>query len=131
MSKLSTLDKLLRVVVALPAILFVVMGLRWLIDPAGAALALGMTLLDGLGRSSQMGDTGAYFLTLGAMILLALTTAKRRWFYAPAVVLLVTAVYRLIAWLVHDAALAVQMIGAEVVIASLLLLVASRLSEPA
>lgn len=33
------MNKLLRVLVTLPGILFVVMGLRWITDPAGAALA--------------------------------------------------------------------------------------------
>ena len=38
-----------------------VMGLRWLVDPSGAAAGIGMPVLDGLARSSQIGDLGAFF----------------------------------------------------------------------
>jgi hypothetical protein len=120
---------LLRVLVTLPAILFIVTGLRWAIDPSGAATALGMTLLDGIGRSSQIGDVGAMFLSMGIMMLLALVTAKRAWFYAPALLLSLIAVFRLLAWLVHDAALAMNMIVVELVVTVILLIAASKLSS--
>ena len=119
---------LLRVLVTLPAILFIVTGLRWAIDPSGAATALGMTLLDGIGRSSQIGDVGAMFLSMGIMMLLALVTAKRAWFYAPALLLSLIAVFRLLAWLVHDAALAMDMIVVELVVTVIVLIAASKLS---
>ena len=118
----------LRILVTLPAVLFVVMGLRWITDPAAAANALGMTLLDGVGRSSQIGDVGALFLSMGMMMLLALITARRSWFYAPAMMLALVAVLRLLAWLLHDAALALDMIVVEVVIAGILLFASSRLA---
>ena len=38
------MNKVLRVIVALPGILFVVTGLRWLVDPASAAAKFGMPL---------------------------------------------------------------------------------------
>ena len=120
---------LFRVLVALPAILFVVTGLRWAVDPSGAAIALGMTLLDGIGRSSQIGDVGAMFLSMGIMMLIALVTAKRPWFYAPALLLSLIAVFRLLAWLAHDAALAMDMILVELVVAGILLFAASKLSS--
>ena len=125
------MNKLLRVIVALPGVLFVVMGLRWLTDPAGAAQALGMPLLDGVGRSTQIGDLGAFFVALGAMMLIGVITAKRAWLYAPAMVLAGAAVFRVCAWLLHDAALATALIAPEVVIASVLLFAASRLPRSA
>lgn len=119
----------LRILVALPAVLFVVMGLRWITDPTGAATALGMTLLDGVGRSSQIGDVGAFFLAMGMMMLLALITARRSWFYAPALMLSLVALLRVLAWLLHDAALTLDMIVVEIVIAGILLFASSRLSQ--
>ncbi len=119
---------LLRVLVMLPAVLFVVMGLRWITDPAAAATALGMTLMDGVGRSSQIGDVGALFLSMGMMMLLALITARRSWFYAPALMLALVAVLRLLAWLLHGAALALDMIMVEVVVVGILLFASSRLA---
>ena len=123
------MNSLLRALVALPAIGFLVIGLRWAIDPSSAASDLGMTLLSGVGRSSQIGDVGALFLSMGSMILIALTTGQRSWFYAPALMLSLIAVLRILAWLLHGAALTLDMIVVEVVVASLLLLASSGLSR--
>jgi hypothetical protein len=120
---------LFRILVGLPAVLFVVIGLRWAVDPTGAAAELGMTLMDGVGRSSQIGDVGAFFLGMGTMMLLGLITQARIWFQAPALLLALTAVLRLLAWLVHDAALALDMIIVELVICAILIIASGRLSQ--
>ena len=54
--------------VGMPAVLFIVMGLRWLLDPAGIAPSLGLSLETGLGLSTQVGDLAAFFLVLGSGI---------------------------------------------------------------
>ena len=122
------MNRILRALVALPGIFFVVMGLRWLVDPAGAAGDMDMELLDGIGRSTQIGDLATFFLALGMMILVGLITSQRRWFHVPALMLLGAAIFRVLAWLLHDAALAGQLIAVELVVACLLLFAASRLT---
>jgi len=47
----------------------------------------------------------------------------------PALMLLGAAIFRVLAWLVHDAALAVEPIALELVVGCLLLLASSRLAE--
>jgi hypothetical protein len=123
------INKVLRVVAALPGILFVVMGVRWVIDPAAAAAEVGMPLLEGVGLSTQIGDLGAFFLTMGLLILIGVTTLKRVWFYPPMMLLGLAASFRIIAWLVHGAALAGSLIAAEIIIATLLLVSTLRLCE--
>ena len=125
----TALKRVLRVVLALPAIGFLVTGLRFAVAPAGAAKGLAMPLLDGAARSSQIGDVGALFMGMGLMILTALTTLKREWFIAPAILLALVAVFRVLAFLFHDAALLMGMIVAEVVIASLLVVASKKLIE--
>jgi hypothetical protein len=122
------MDKVVRVLVALCGVFFVVTGLRWLVDPAGAAGAMGMELLGGIGRSTQIGDLATFFLALGMMILVGLITSRRHWFHVPALMLLAAAIFRVLAWLLHDAALAGQLIVLELVVACLLLFGASRLA---
>ena len=113
-----------------PAVLFVVTGLHWLIDPAGIAPEFGLVLGEGLGLGSQVGDMSGFFLTLGICMLVALVSGRRAWYYPPALLLLLTAVGRVIAWLLHDAALASQ-IGVEVVVAVILLVASRRLAQEA
>ena len=117
------------VVVALPGLLFIVMGLRWLVDPAGAAPTLGLSLETGLGLSSQIADLSSFFLVMGLSILIAVVTRRRLWFYPPAMLLLIAAAGRLVAWVLHGAEFALQPIVFEVVIASLLLIAARYLPE--
>jgi hypothetical protein len=125
----TALSRVLRVALALPAIGFLVTGLRFAVAPAGAAKGLEMPLLEGAARSSQIGDVGALFLGMGLMILTALVTRERTWFVAPAILLGLVAVLRLLAWLFHDAALLMNMIVPEIVIASLLLVASSTLAR--
>ena len=115
----------LRVVVLLCGVLFIVTGLRWLLAPAGVAPEFGLALSSGVGLSSQIGDMSAFFLTLGVCIMMGLTTQRTVWYYPPIILLSVTAVGRVLAWLLHDAALATDLIAPEVIVA-LILLIASR-----
>ena len=115
----------LRAIVLLCGVLFIVTGLRWLLAPAGVAPEFGLVLSSGIGLSSQIGDMPAFFLTLGVCILMGLTTQRTIWYYPPIILLSLTAVGRVLAWLLHDAALATDLIAPEVIIA-LILLIASR-----
>ena len=119
------MNNFLKVMVLMPALLFLVTGLRWLVAPAGVAPMFGLSLEQGLGLSTQVGDMTAFFLSLGLCILLALVTEQRCWYYPPIMLLSIAAFARLVAWLMHDAAFAVDMIVPEVLV-SLVLLVASR-----
>jgi hypothetical protein len=118
----------LRAIVLLCGVLFIVTGLRWLLAPAGVAPEFGLALSSGVGLSSQIGDMSAFFLTLGVCILLGLTTRRAIWYYPPMILLSLTAVGRTLAWLLHDAALAMNLIAPEVIVALILLIASRRLS---
>lgn len=120
------MNRILKILVLLPAMLFLVTGLRWLVDPSGAAPMFGLTLDQGVGLSSQIGDMSAFFLTLGSCMLIALISERRSWYYPPIMLLLITAIGRILAWLLHDATLALDLIGPELLV-SVILLLASRL----
>ena len=115
----------LRAIVLLCGVLFTVTGLRWLLAPAGVAPEFGLVLSSGVGLSSQIGDMSAFFLTLGVCILMGLTTQRTIWYYPPVILLSLTAIGRVLAWLIHDATLATDLIAPEVIVA-LILLIASR-----
>ena len=125
----GVLKRALSVVLFFPGVGFLVTGLRFAVAPAGAAKGLAMPLLDGAARSSQIGDVGALFLGMGLMILTALVTRERTWFLAPAILLFLIAVLRILSWAFHGAALLVPMIVPELVIGGLLLLAAKTLVE--
>jgi hypothetical protein len=125
------MNKILKIMVLLPAILFLVTGLRWLVAPAGVAPMFGLTLDEGVGLSSQVGDMSAFFLTLASCMLIALISGRRSWYYPAIMLLSITAVGRVLAWLVHDATFALDLIAPEVIVSIILLVASRRLPEEA
>jgi len=109
--------KLLRLLTLLTGLLFTLTGVQWWVMPDAVAPQFGLTLDTGLGLSSQIGDMSAFFLLLGFCAFMALVTRRGVW-YTPAIVLLVlTAIGRIIAWVVHGAAFATDQIALELLVA--------------
>jgi hypothetical protein len=125
------MNTIFRLSVLLPGVLFLVMGLRWLLAPQGIAPDFGITLQSGVGLSSQIGDMAAFFLLLGICILTALATQRRFWYYPPMILLSLTALSRVLAWLIHDAALPMNLIMPEIVVALIILVASRRLPDRA
>ena len=126
---MSVMNRILQILVLLPALLFLVTGVRWLVAPAGVAPTFGLTLGEGVALSSQVGDMTGFFLTLGSCMLIALISGRRSWYYPAIMLLAITALGRVVAWLVHDATLALDLIGPEVVVSIILLVASRRLPE--
>jgi hypothetical protein len=125
------MNKITQYAALIPALTFLVMGLTWLINPTAAALDLGMVLQEGIGRSSQLGDMTAFFIGNSTMIALAFLNKNRTWLHASALIVALAATFRVVAWLFHDASLAIDLIVAEVIFAGLILLSASKMKNDA
>jgi hypothetical protein len=123
------MKQILRWTVGLVGVLFVAAGLRWLVDPAGAAATLGMPLLTGVGLSSQIGDMAAFFITLGSTVVVAALTRRRLWFYPPMLLLGTAAVARTLAWAVHGASLVISLMAVELATVAFLWYASWRLAE--
>jgi len=115
------MNKTLNFVASAAGLVFVAIGILWLVLPDVAGAQLGMTLLTGAGLTSQVANLASFFLTLGGCILIGLVTGNPVWF-VPSIMLLSFAVIgRLIAWQVHDGALTGEMILVEVVVSLVLI----------
>jgi hypothetical protein len=122
------LDKIIRVLAYLVSLLLLVTAAGWMLDPAGAADNLGMPLLEGIGRSSQVGDMTAFFAVAGIFGFWGLIANNRYLLYAPAALVGLAALFRTLAWLLHDAALA-EMIVPEIVMLVIYLLASRKMGE--
>jgi len=96
-------------------------AVTWVIDPTAAALSLGMPLLDGIGRSTQIGDMSSFFVGGTLLCFLGAIRQQVHWLQAVALMLTLTAIFRTLAWAVHGADLTVVFIVAEIVMAAILL----------
>lgn len=121
------MDKIIKIVTGFFGVVLLGIGMRWLVDPGGAAGMIEMELLDGAARSSQVGDLAAFFLVAGSFALLGLITRNATLLYAPAALVGVAAFARTLSWLVHDAAL-VAAIGPEIVMCVVFLLASKRMA---
>jgi hypothetical protein len=117
-----------KAIVGLPGVVFVAIGLIWLVAPGFAASQLGMTLLTGVGLSTQIGDLASFFLVMGGSILIALYMGQRVWLYPPVMLLGFAAFGRVVAWAFHGAAFAIDMIAVEVIVAGLLFMASKKLA---
>ena len=117
---------LLRTATTLLGIFFVLQGCLWIVTPARAAEGLGMPLLDGLARSTQIGDLASFFLAAGTTMIVGARPGGTRLLLVPAGMLAVAAAVRTLAWALHGADFAASFDAIEVA-AALLLLATRRL----
>ena len=122
------MKNVLRIVAGFIGILFFLNGLQWIISPANVAASLGMPLLEGVGLSTQIGDLGSFFITVGAMTLIGAITTTRHWFYAPSILLLVAALYRTLSTVLYGAPFVMSAILVEVVVGLFLIFAGSKIS---
>jgi len=121
--------QLLRGLTAVPGIPMLLNGIGFVVDPAQAAASLGMPLLDGIGRSTQLGDFGGFFLSVAGFIFYGAYAVRLTWLRAAAILLGAAALLRVVAWLVHGADFAGPIIVIEVLLATWLLVCAGQLGR--
>jgi len=119
----------LRTVITLLGAFFALQGVAWLIDPARVAAGLGMPLLDGLARSTQVGDLASFFLVAGVTMLVGARPGRAALLYVPAGLIGGAAVTRTLAWLLQGADFALVFITVEVVVGATLIAGARRLDD--
>ena len=119
-----------RILPGLIGAFFLLQATGWLVDPDAAAAGLGMPLLDGLARSTQVGDISAFFLAAGGMALFGAVRVRPAWIRPAAVLFASAALMRTLAWAFQGATFATAFIVIEVVTASVLWFCADRLDAP-
>jgi hypothetical protein len=116
----------LRTATVLIGVFFTLEGVGWLVSPTRASAGLGMPLLDGLARSTQIGDFGVFFLTVGVTVLLGSRPGWSRLLSLPGAMLGGAAILRTLAWALHSAAFATLFIAVELATSAVLLTAARR-----
>ena len=118
-----------RIIPGILGVFFLTQGLGWLADPAGAAEGLGMPLLDGLARSTQVGDMAGFFICLGGFALFGAYRENPAFLRAAGILVGMSSITRTIAWAAHDTDFATQFIAIEVICGAVLLFSASRVGQ--
>lgn len=110
----------LRLIVTLLGAFFALQGVAFLVAPQRAVEGLGMPLLDGVARSTQLGDFAAFFLVAGIGILYGSRPGNARALLFPAALIGGAALTRTLAWLLQGADFAGMFIAVEVITGAIL-----------
>ena len=100
---------------------------NWLIDPSGAAEGLAMSLLEGEGGNTQIGDFTSFFFTAGLMSIIGAYRNEYIWLYTTISLLGSAAIFRISAGLFHGTAFLTSAIIFELVSSILLLISAYKI----
>ena len=118
-----------RILAGLVGLLLASTAVTWIVDPTTAALSLGMPLLDGVGRSTQIGDLSSFFVGGTILCFIGAIREQGHWLQAVALLLTLTAIFRTLAWAVHGAAFTTIFIVAEIFMAAILLFSAMQMNK--
>jgi hypothetical protein len=117
------LQKVLRVLIGLTALLYITLALGFLLDPAQAAARLGIGAIAPLGMATLRGDFIGFFGTIGILALLGAVRNEARYYIAPLMLVGMTLAGRLITVAASgfDATMGPPMLVEAVTVALLLL----------
>ena len=100
---------------------------NWLIDPSSAAESLAMSLLEGEGGNTQIGDFTSFFFTAGLMSIIGAYRNEHIWLYSTISLLGSAAIFRISAGIFHDSEFLTSAIIFEILSSILLLISAYKI----
>lgn len=120
---------MLRTATVLLGLPLLLLGLGWWVHPGPAADLLGATLLEGTGRSTQIGDSAAFFIGSGALLIWGAIRCNATLLTAGGTMIGLVAPGRIISAEVHGGAWTSNEIMAECVIFLIALYTAFQIKE--
>lgn len=97
------MEKTLQILSSALSAILLVIALRWVFDPAGAAESLQMIFMEGAGRNSLIGDVGAFFFGMGGFAAFGVWKKRAEFLFAAAFLIGAAAALRIFSGFIHDA----------------------------
>ena len=116
-----------RVIPGIIGAFMLLSAFNWLIDPSGAAEGLAMSLLEGEGGNTQIGDFTSFFFTAGLMSIIGAYRNEHIWLYTTISLLGSAAIFRISAGLFHGTEFLTSAIIFELVSSVLLFISAYKI----
>ena len=110
-----------RFLCLVPSLIFLSNAYSWVTNPSKASSDLGMPYLEGIGRSSQIGDFSAFFIGIGIFCFIGSIFKNISFLVAAIIILISAAAMRIIAWQLYSASFATLYIAVEIVSSIMLL----------
>ena len=116
-----------RVIPGIIGAFMLLSAFNWLIDPSGAAEGLAMSLLEGEGGNTQIGDFTSFFFTAGLMSIIGAYRNEHIWLFTTISLLGSAAIFRISAGLFHGTEFLTSAIIFELVSSVLLFISAYKI----
>ena len=116
-----------RIISGIIGVFMLLSAFNWLIDPSGAAESLSMSLLEGEGGNTQIGDFTSFFFTAGLMSIIGAYRNEHIWLFTTISLLGSAAIFRISAGLFHGTEFLTSAIIFELVSTILLLISAHKI----
>ena len=97
------MEKTLQIVSGALSAILLVIALRWVFDPAGAAESLQLIFMEGAGRNSLIGDVGAFFFGMGGFAAFGVWKKRPEFLFAAAFLIGAAVALRIFSGFIHDA----------------------------
>ena len=110
-----------RFLCLVPSIIFLSNAYSWVTNPSKASSDLGMPYLEGIGRSSQIGDFSAFFIGVGIFCFIGGIFKNISFLIAAIIILISAAAMRIIAWQLYSASFATLFVAVEIISSIMLL----------
>ena len=120
-----------RVISGIIGVFMLLQAFLWLIDPLSAAQILSMSLLEGEGGNTQIGDFTSFFFTAGLMATIGAYRSEHLWLYTTISLLGSAAIFRISAGLFHGTDFLTSAIAFEIIASILLLISANKIKSEA
>ena len=120
-----------RVISGIIGVFMLLQAFLWLIDPLSAAQSLSMSLLEGEGGNTQIGDFTSFFFTAGLMATIGAYRSEHLWLYTTISLLGSAAIFRISAGLFHGTDFLTSAIAFEIIASFLLLISANKIKSEA
>ena len=121
--------KVLQTATVLLGLPLLLLGLGWWVHPGPAAELLGAELLNGTGRSTQIGDSGAFFIGSGLFLVWGAIRCNATLVLVGGLLIGLVMPGRALSVMVHGGAWTIDEIIGEAIILGVALLTASALPQ--
>ena len=109
--------KLANILSGILGLVLTIIAIRWILLPEESANSLGMILLDGSGRNTQIRDFTSIFASTAIFCFLSIATKQFQWIFSSGIIFSIIAIISIVASQLHDAPITYSSLIAEIIFA--------------
>ena len=111
--------KLANILSGILGLVLTIIAIRWIFLPEESANSLGMILLEGSGKNTQIRDFTSIFASTAIFCFLSIATKQFQWIFSSGIIFLIIAIISIVASQLHVAPITYSSLIAEIIFASI------------